>query len=373
MPRKEVRYCTRCIIPDKLPGVTFDDQGVCSYCNHFDRHLGQWYLDPSVSIKARHQLEQTIRWAKRQKRKYDCIVPTSGGRDSIFVLHLCKTEFGLNPLVFTIDNGFWASGARERLTSIVNQLGIDHVVYHPDWMTELYQLFLKEALDFCAPCNYLIFHKTAEVAFDNRIPLIVMGGCQRLDTILPTAPDPWLFRSVISSNRSDPALQFYSRFPWKFFVYYALIGRRLQPLDHLNWTFEERQNILEKCYGIQTGQEHEDCLAHDTVEYIAQRISRLKKYGITFKTMKYSQLIRNNLMARDEAFRTCESDYQKGMPSSVDYVLGKIGIHPEELEAIIAKQPNIQQFLHLPDRLVQNWRRFSFNHGIPQNRFFPDL
>ena len=30
-----MRYCKKCTMPDTRPGITFDEQGVCSACRHF--------------------------------------------------------------------------------------------------------------------------------------------------------------------------------------------------------------------------------------------------------------------------------------------------------------------------------------------------
>ena len=31
-----MRYCTKCTMPDTRPGITFDEQGVCSACRHYE-------------------------------------------------------------------------------------------------------------------------------------------------------------------------------------------------------------------------------------------------------------------------------------------------------------------------------------------------
>ena len=46
------------------------------------------------------------------------------------------------------------------------------------------------------------------------------------------------------------------------------------------------------------GEEHFDCIAHQIADYLAQ-----KRYGFGYKTIKYSLLIRNGFMNRDEALR----------------------------------------------------------------------
>ena len=37
----EVR-CTRCILPSGLQGITFDEDGVCSYCRTYEKDFKDW-------------------------------------------------------------------------------------------------------------------------------------------------------------------------------------------------------------------------------------------------------------------------------------------------------------------------------------------
>ena len=30
-----MKYCKKCTMPDTRPGITFDENGVCSACNHY--------------------------------------------------------------------------------------------------------------------------------------------------------------------------------------------------------------------------------------------------------------------------------------------------------------------------------------------------
>jgi len=365
--------CKRCIMPSTYPGIHFQENGVCNFCLDFDHRLGRWYLDPKRRERAKQHLSRVISSTKSKRRKYDCIVPTSGGRDSLYVLHLCKTEYGFTPLVFTIDNGFWAPEARQNLENVVKKLNLDHMIWKPDGMADLYRLFLRETRDFCAPCNYFIFHKTAEIANQQRIPLVVMGGCQRLDTILPIAPDPWIFRSVINSNLPSDVSKSYSQMTHEYFQYYALAGNRLQPLDYIDWNYDDRRSTMERIYGIRVEDEHSDCLAHDVVSFISSKISKLRKFGMTYTTLKYSQLIRNHLLTREEALIKITKEDREQPPESLASVLNEIGIDIDELNILVTRKSDINQYIKFPSRLSDWWRKISFQYGIEQSRFFPDF
>ena len=81
-----MKYCTKCTMPDTRPGITFDEQGVCSACRHYEQR-------------------KNVDWDKRWKEfeamcdkyrgmngpgGYDCAVAVSGGKDSHFQVYILK-------------------------------------------------------------------------------------------------------------------------------------------------------------------------------------------------------------------------------------------------------------------------------------------
>lgn len=38
-----MKYCTKCVMPSTRPGITFDEDGVCSACRNYEhRNLVDW-------------------------------------------------------------------------------------------------------------------------------------------------------------------------------------------------------------------------------------------------------------------------------------------------------------------------------------------
>ncbi len=60
------------------------------------------------------------------KGEYDAFVGLSGGKDSTYVLYQLKNKYKLKVKAWTIDQGFLTSESRERVESIVSELGVDH-------------------------------------------------------------------------------------------------------------------------------------------------------------------------------------------------------------------------------------------------------
>ena len=59
------------------------------------------------------------------------LVCLSGGRDSCYILHLIH-EFGFDVIVYTYDWGMVTTAARENMSRMCGDLGIEHVLVSPD-------------------------------------------------------------------------------------------------------------------------------------------------------------------------------------------------------------------------------------------------
>lgn len=117
-----LRRCTRCILPETMPFITFDEQGVCNYCRH---HL-------SARGMGRARLEEIIAPHRQRDGAPDCLVGLSGGRDSSYGLHYIKTELGMNPIAFTYDWGMVTDLARRNISRLCGKLGIEHILVSAD-------------------------------------------------------------------------------------------------------------------------------------------------------------------------------------------------------------------------------------------------
>ena len=53
-----MRYCKKCTMPDTRPGITFDAEGVCSACRHYEsRKNVDWDADrKSTRLNSSHTL-----------------------------------------------------------------------------------------------------------------------------------------------------------------------------------------------------------------------------------------------------------------------------------------------------------------------------
>ncbi|MEO0645010.1 MAG: hypothetical protein AAFZ17_02455 [Cyanobacteria bacterium J06650_10] len=115
--RDRLKRCSRCILPETMPFIEFDGQGVCNYCRSYQK----------ATMLGEDALEVTLSKYRRSDGEPDCLVAFSGGRDSSYGLHLLKNELGMNPIAYTYDWGMVTDLGRRNQARMCGKLGIEHI------------------------------------------------------------------------------------------------------------------------------------------------------------------------------------------------------------------------------------------------------
>jgi asparagine synthetase B (glutamine-hydrolysing) len=115
--RKNLKRCTKCILPETMPFIEFDSDGVCNFCRSYK----------PKKLLGRDKLEIELDKHRSKDGSADCLVAFSGGRDSSYGLHLMKEEFGMNPIAYTYDWGMVTDIARRNQARMCGQLGVEHL------------------------------------------------------------------------------------------------------------------------------------------------------------------------------------------------------------------------------------------------------
>lgn len=121
-PKPELRRCTRCILPETMPFIRFDDEGVCNYCHNYK---------PSNMPKPKEELFRLVE-PYRRGHGPDCIVPFSGGRDSCYGLHLIVNELKMKPITYTYDWGMVTDLGRRNISRMCAELGVENIIVADD-------------------------------------------------------------------------------------------------------------------------------------------------------------------------------------------------------------------------------------------------
>lgn len=121
-PKPKLKRCTKCILPETMPYIRFDDKGVCNYCNNYKlRNVP----------RPKEELLKLVEPYRRNGAD-DCIVPFSGGRDSCFGLHLIVKELKMKPITYTYDWGMVTDLGRRNISRMCAEMGVENIIVADD-------------------------------------------------------------------------------------------------------------------------------------------------------------------------------------------------------------------------------------------------
>jgi hypothetical protein len=325
--------CTQCILPRNFQNISFNEQGVCSFCLNYRPFIPR---NENALLKLFHK-------AKNQHRSYDALVPLSGGKDSTYVLYLAKKKYGLNILAYTFDNGFLSDIALENIETTVKNLDVEHLFYRPRWdlLKRLYRATLLKSGELCTACGIGITNASFKISEALHIPLILLGSDI---TTMDTLPDERIydihrFKAIladaqdISSEEVEHFLIYPNLHPY-LQVFYTKIGRfgsRTHPLLYQpDQPGEEISMILSQEIGWQDGGKHSDCLAEPFSNYIREH-----RYGYERRVAYYSVLIRRGELSRERALDLLAQDKLASENEKTDLITKKLDISREKLKQIL--------------------------------------
>ncbi len=93
---EKVFYCTKCVVSNQRPRITFNEVGVCAACQYAE------YKNNGIDWEKREtELVALLDKHRSKDGSFDVVVPGSGGKDSGYTAHILKTKYGMHPLVVT--------------------------------------------------------------------------------------------------------------------------------------------------------------------------------------------------------------------------------------------------------------------------------
>lgn len=113
-----LRRCTKCVLPETMPFIEFDEDGVCNYCRGYE----------PVKLKPVKELHDSIVERRRAGGVSDVLMAFSGGRDSSYAMHYLCREMGIKPVAYSYDWGMITDLARRNQARMTGKLGVEHVI-----------------------------------------------------------------------------------------------------------------------------------------------------------------------------------------------------------------------------------------------------
>jgi len=171
-----MKRCTRCVMPETWPGISFDEEGVCNICREVEKK-------PQIDWAERQRWLRTIlqkykEYKRSRGNKYDCLVGYSGGKDSAYTLWAAVKKYGMKPLAVTFDHGFPLPPAGEwNLMEVPKKLDCDHLRFTlgNGLRNALCRTGSEVNGDFCWHCHVGVVAYPLQIAVKYKIPLIIYG------------------------------------------------------------------------------------------------------------------------------------------------------------------------------------------------------
>lgn len=159
--------CKICVMPDTRPDTEFVD-GVCSACISYQQR-------PQIDWDARmKELTTLLEKRKADGAEFDCIVPSSGGKDSTYQV-LKLIELGAKPLVVTATTCMLTPVGRLNIDNLKRYATTIEVSPNSAVRAKLNRIGLEMVGDISWPEHVAIFTTPFNMAVAMQIPLIFYG------------------------------------------------------------------------------------------------------------------------------------------------------------------------------------------------------
>ena len=366
-PFTNLKRCTRCILPETFPGIKFDEEGVCNYCHEYSL----------AKVKGEKALEQELAKYRNRGRKYDCIAPISGGRDSAFTLHQIVRKFKMRTLALTVDSGAIMPEGHRNIKRITEVLGVDHVWIRDEkhiktagknTKIKFHAWLKKPSINTIVPVlnaadkqmNLRIFR----YAHDHGIPLVLGGNNIGNSTfeqehfktgfmgVFPNERGMYstydkfklafLFGWEFLKNRHNYHWSVFSEYVSGAFVYFFESLQKPDDVDTLgfyDYIYWNEKEVVSTLLDELDWKGAEDTTATWRVDDSAYPLidyMYLKLVGFNEFDEHYSKLVREGQIPREEALRRCLSDRAPRIPS-LERIIEDLEVTKEQLDEVLSR------------------------------------
>jgi N-acetyl sugar amidotransferase len=333
-----MKICVRCVMDSTDPDITFDANGVCTYCHRFDKNIKPYWNPGKASKKELEKIIQDIK-EKQKDKPYDAIIGLSGGVDSSYLAYWAAKEANLRLLAVHVDAGWNSELAVQNIEKIVKTFNLDLHTHVVDWetMRQIQLAFFRSGVaNQDTPQDHAFFGALYHFAVKNDIRYVLNGSNLATESVLPVA---WghdamdadqikdiCHRFGVKSLRKIPLISLL-----KFYWYYPYIKRMeiVRPLNYLDYNKDKAMEILQseigwKYYG---GKHYESRFTKFFQGYWLP-----KKFGYDKRKAHLASLIHSGQIRREKALmELSKPSYDlKEANDDIEYVAKKLGITKEE-------------------------------------------
>lgn len=349
------KRCARCVMDNASDAtITFDMDGLCNYCSDVEKRKSEEYFP---NEKGKNLWERTVAEIKTNSAQdpYDCIVGTSGGIDSSYILYK-GWQCGLRMLAVHIDDGLDNPVAISNLDKLSKATGTDMIYIRPEreeYADIIYSLLKASVSNLAIAQDNLIAKGLQDYGDSHRIKYILDGANFAHESILERVErvnsfDSEFILAVQKQFGRIPIqkLKFMTLTERYIFRHSAKKIKHIRPLDYINYNIQAAIDELHAFCGFEYygGKHYESILTRWMQCYYLPH-----KFGIDKRKSHLSSLIMSGQITREEALQQLEKPLYKSeedMREDMKFLAEYMSISLEELERCINLPPKKMQEYH---------------------------
>ncbi len=362
-------FCCRCGLSAKHPDAHLDEQQVCRICRNYEASADKSY----GYFGHMEDLRIIVERAKASRQgEQDCIALLSGGKDSSYAL--CKlVDMGLNPLVFTLENGYISDGAKANIRRLVDNLGLELHIGQTPFMDEVFVDSLNRHSNVCNGCFKTIYTLSMKLAHERGIDYIFTGlsrgqifETRLADLFRNRVFDPReIERTIIEARKAYHRLDDVISQHLDVEIFQQdEIFERIQFVDFYRYcdvTLQEVLDYLDKKAGwirpADTGRST-NCLINEAGIYVHKLEQGYHNYSLP-----YSWDVRLGHKERDEAREELEDDID---PSNVNSILKEIGYRVDLSDSAPVREQQLVAYYVADDEIPAPELRKLLGDKLPE-------
>ncbi len=344
-----VKYCSRCCMPETAEGLAFDEMGICQPCRSSEQKI---HIDWTEREKKLAAILDNYRG--KSKSGYDVIVPISGGKDSMFQLYILTQKYNMRCLAVTFSHNWYTETGKYNLEIALNSFDVDHIMFTPNNKTinKLARESLYKIGDSCWHCHAGVGAFPLKAAVMYEIPLLVWGESVSESDGRATYDNPIKFdrdyftrisarfyaEEMVGKDITIEEVQ-----PWVLPHYDDIDRVGIEGIhlgDYIFWDDERQMEFIRDKYGWREDKIEGTYKRYKSVECKMAGLHDYTKYlkrGFGRTTDQASRDVRNGLLTREEAFDLIK-EHDTVKPDVLKWYLEKTGISEEEFYKVMKEQ-----------------------------------
>ena len=361
-------YCKKCVMPNTRPGITFDENGVCSACLNNER-------------------KQNVDWNKRYEElkllcdkyrnsngvgKHDCLIAVSGGKDSHFQVHIMKEEMKMHPLLVSVEDNFTMTEAgKHNIRNISEEFGCEIISLKPNIRAQK-AIMRKTFEKYGKPTWYfdrLIYTYPLIMSLKFNIPLLVYGenisveygGADAKETY---SANNQLKNGVASDIDFNELIDNEDVFLEDLSLCQAPSIEELEKIDSIYLSYFVKWNSYENYLFAKTKGFHdlegewnrshhiENFDQVDSIGYLVHPWMKYPKFGHATATDYAARFVRYGMLTREKAFELVKEHDSKLDEKCVEDFCNFCGYTKEEFWNIVDKFYNRDLFEKISGKWV---------------------